>query len=212
MLTTAKWSGPSGKGAVISLTGVLCLLMLLLSFRSLAQTHSTGAAAVPFGWLLAGSNPDNYETGVDPQASYHGSPSAYLKAKQSTVEGFGTLMQDFSAGQYAGKRVRLRASIKAEEVADWAGLWMRVDKGSAVLSFDNMVDRPIKGTTGWRNYEVVLDVPQDATGIAFGILLNESGSVWLNNVQFDGVGVDVPTTAKAPARLPEGPTNLNFER
>ena len=102
--------------------------------------------------------------------------------------------------------------MKTEEVADWAGLWMRVDKGSAVLGFDNMVDQPIKDTTGWLTYEVVLDVPQDATGIAFGILLNKSGSVWLNNVQLDGVGVDVPTTAKAPARLPEGPPNLNFER
>ena len=76
---------------------------------------------------------------------------------------------------------------------------MRVDKGSAVVSFDNMADRPIKGTTAWQNYEVVLDVPQDATGVAFGILLNKSGSVWLNNVQFEDVGVDVPTTAKALA-------------
>ena len=212
ILSITKWSQPSRRAAGITQTGVLCLLMLPLSFRSLAQTHSTAAAAVPFGWLLAGSNPHNYEAGVDPQASYHGSPSAYLKAKQSTLEGFGTLMQDFSAGQYAGRRVRLRASMKTEEVADWAGLWMRVDKGSAVLGFDNMVDQPIKDTTGWRTYEVVLDVPQDATGIAFGILLNKSGSVWLNNVQLDGVGVDVPTTAKAPARLPEGPTNLHFER
>ena len=115
MLTSAKWSLPSGRAAVLTQAGVLCLLTLLLSPRSLAQTHSTGAAAVPLGWLLAGSNPHSYETGVDPQASYHGSPSAYLKAKESSVEGFGTLMQDFSAGQYAGKRVRLRASVKAEE-------------------------------------------------------------------------------------------------
>ena len=74
-----------------------------------------------------------------------------------------------------------------------------------------MMDRPIKGTTTWQNYEVVLDVPQDATGIAFGILLNKSGWVWLNGVKFESVGLDVPVTVKAPAQLPEGPTNLNFE-
>jgi hypothetical protein len=127
------------------------------------------------------------------------------------MEGFGTLMQEFSAGQYAGKRVRLRASVKAEEVADWAGLWMRVDKGSTAVSFDNMAERPIKGTTTWQDYEVILDVPQDATHIAFGILLSKSGSVWLNGVKFESVGLDVPTTGKAPKRLPEGPINLNFE-
>ena len=101
--------------------------------------------------------------------------------------------------------------MKAEEVADWAGLWMRVDKGSTAVSFDNMKDRPIKGTTAWQNYEVILDVPQNATAIAFGILLNKSGSVWLNSVKFESVSTDVPATGNAPVQLPEGPTNLNFE-
>ena len=211
MVTANKGSRLPRRAALITWEGGLCILMLLVSVRLPAQTQSTKNPAAPEGWLLAGSNPRNYDTGLDPQESYHGFPSAYLKAKQSAMEGFGTLMQEFSAGQYAGKRVRLRASVKAEEVGDWAGLWMRVDKGSTVVSFDNMMDRPIKGTTKWQDYEVILDVPQGATGIAFGILLNKSGSVWLNSVKFESVGLDVPTTGKAPARLPDGPTNLNFE-
>ena len=113
-------------------------------------------------------------------------------------------MQEFNAGRYAGKRVRLRASVKAEEVAHWAGLWMRVDKGSAMVSFDNTMDRPIKGTTTWQNYEVILDVPQDATGIAFGILLNKSGSV-CERCEVRERRSDVPTTANAPTRLPGRP-------
>jgi hypothetical protein len=211
MLTAAKGSRPSRTATLTTSPATLCILMLFFSVHLPAQIQSNKNPAVPVGWLLAGSNPRGYEAGLDPQAGYHGFPSAYLKAKQSAMEGFGTLMQEFSAGQYAGKRVRLRASVKTEEVADWAGLWMRVDKGSTIVSFDNMMDRPIKGTSTWQNYEVILDVPQDATGIAFGVLLNKSGSVWLNSVTFESVGLDVPTTAKAPARLPEGPVNLNFE-
>jgi hypothetical protein len=194
-----------------TLASGICILMLLASIRVPAQTQSPGNSATPQGWSLAGGKPANYETGVDPQASYHGFPSAYLKGKPSATEGFGTLMQEFSASQYAGKRVRLRASVKAEGVDDWAGLWMRVDKGARAVGFDNMQDRPIKGTTTWQDYDVVLDVPQDATLIAFGILLSKSGSVWLNGVKFETVGADVPTTAKAPKQLPEGPANLNFE-
>jgi type 1 fimbria pilin len=117
-------------------------------------------------------------------------------------------MQNFGAAQYVGKRVRFSAAVKSEGVNDWAGLWMRVDQGSAMLAFDNMQDRPIKGTTDWQNYAVVLDVPKDATGIAFGILLSKSGTVWLSNVKFESVGTDVPTTGR---RSPEGPTNLSFE-
>jgi hypothetical protein len=211
MLTATKGSRLPGTATLTASTGGLCVLMLLFSIHLPAQSQSTKNPAAPEGWLLAGSNPRNYETGLDPQASYHGFPSAYLKSKQSATEGFGTLMQEFSAGRYAGKRVRLTASVKAEEVADRAGLWMRVDKGFTAVSFDNMMDRPIKGTTTWQNYEVILDVPQDATAIAFGVLLNKSGSVWLNSVKFESVGLDVPATGKAPAQLPEGPTNLNFE-
>lgn len=170
-------------------------------------------AAAPTGWLLAGSKPASYEIGTDAQAAYNGHPSAYLKAKEPVTEGFGTLMQDFRADKYVGKRVRFSAFAKSDGVGDWAGLWMRVDKEKDSVAFDNMQDRPIKGTTGWQKYQVVLDVPQDATGIFFGILLGGPGTVWLNSAKIEVVGTDVPTTGgKMPSpKLPDGPTNLNFE-
>lgn len=212
MLTATEGSRYRWRATPITIAAGICTLMLLSSIRVPAQAQSPKNSVAPQGWNLAGSKPANYETGVDRQASYHGFPSAYLKGKPTAMEGFGTLMQEFSAVQFAGKRVRLRASVKAEDVDDWAGLWMRVDKGPKAVGFDNMQDRPIKGTTTWQDYEVVLDVPQDATNIAFGILLSKSGSVWLNDVKFEIVGLDVPATAaKTPKQLPESPTNLNFE-
>jgi hypothetical protein len=168
-------------------------------------------AAAPPGWYVAGSKPAEYESGVDAQAAYNGHPSAYLKAKQPLVDGFGTLMQDFRAEKYAGKRVRFTAQAKTEGVQDWAGLWMRVDKGPTMLAFDNMQDRPMKGTSAWQNYEVVLDVPQDATGIFFGVLLTGSGTVWLNNTKFEVVGPEVHTTGAGIAQHRDSPANLNFE-
>ena len=179
-------------------------------------------AAAPTGWFLAGSKRASYETGTDAQVAYDGHPSAYLKSKEPVSNGFGTLMQEFRADKYAGKRLRFSAFVKSDGVQDWAGLWMRVHKGvndirdlsnSGVVAFDNMEDRPIKGTTGWRNYEVVLDVPQEAPGIAFGVLLSGSGTIWLDSVKFEVVGSDVPTTGENPKRsqLPDGPANLSFE-
>lgn len=168
-------------------------------------------AAVPTGWYVAGSRPTEYESGVDSQAVYNGHPSAYLKSKQPAVEGFGTLLQDIRADHYLGKRVRLSAFVRTEGVQDWAGLWMRVDKDSRQVAFDNMQDRPIKGTTTWKNYEVVLDVPQDATGIFFGVLLSRSGTVWLNSVKFETVSSDIPTTGRGMDQHRDEPANLNFE-
>lgn len=170
-------------------------------------------ATAPRGWLLAGNKPANYDAGVDPQVKYHDAESAYLKSKASAStdddQGFGTLMQSFRAEKYLGKRVRLSGFVKSDGVDRWAGLWMRVDKGSNAVAFDNMQDRPIKGTGDWRRYEVVLDVPQDATGIAFGILLTGPGTVWLNSTNFEVVESDVPTTGNGPQA--DSPKNLNFQ-
>ena len=187
------------------------LAISLAALRVGAKDPPVRSASAPQGWHLAGSNPENYETGVDSQAKRNGFPIAYLKSRRSTTEGFGTLMQMFSASKYAGQRIRLSASVKADEVKDWAGLWMRVDVNAKPFALDNMMERSIKGSVDWREYQVVLDVPKEATAVAFGILVNKSGMVWLNNVKFEIVGTDVPVTAKPFAETPTEPVNLNFE-
>jgi len=183
-----------------------------LDFQATGSSGLHGSA--PEGWFIAGSKPKNYDTGVDEQVMYNRHFSVYLKFKggQDTqdTEGFGTLMQSFNANKYLGKRVRFSGTVKSEGV-EWAGLWMRVDKGDRRVAFDNMGNRPIRGTTGWQDYEVVLDVPKDATGVAFGILLDGSGTVWLSNVKFEEVGTEVPTTDPKPT-VQAKPTNLGFER
>jgi hypothetical protein len=119
----------------------------------------------------------------------------------------------FTAAQYVGKRVRLSAWVKSAGVSRWSGLWMRVDgpQRTPSLAFDNMQNRAIKGTTEWQKYEVVLDVKDKATAIAFGILLDGPGAVWMNSATFEVVGQNVPTTNMTPVR-PDGPTNLGFDK
>lgn len=168
-------------------------------------------AAVPKGWYVRGSKPIEYEAGIDALATHDSRPSAFLRSKQPVVHGFGTLMQDFRADRYLGKRVRFSAFVKSDDARDWAGLWMRVDKGRKQLAFDNMHDRPIKGTTDWRRYEVVLDVPQDATGIFFGVLLSGAASIWINDVKFEVVGPIVLPSDGDQLLTPDEPTNLDFE-
>ncbi len=169
-------------------------------------------AAAPAAWFLAGSKPANYDTGVDQTAIYNGLPSSFLKAK-ADQDGFGTLMQSFTAAKFQGQRVRMSGYVKSENVTRWAGLWVRVDgpgTQSQPLAFDNMQSRPIKGTTAWQRYEVVLDVPASAQGIALGILLDGPGEIWLNGVAFDTVDAAVPVTDIKVAAQPDGPSNLTF--
>jgi hypothetical protein len=120
------------------------------------------------------------------------------------------MMQSFDPADYKGKRLRMSGWVKAESVKRWAGLWMRVDgQTGGSLAFDNMQSRPIVGTRDWTRYEVVLDVAPTAKSIAFGILMDGEGTVWLNDVQFQVVDRSVPVTSPSPAQRRK-PANLDF--
>ncbi|MGD0098533.1 MAG: M56 family metallopeptidase [Terracidiphilus sp.] len=189
-----------------------CVLSLNLGLKPVNAQSPIRTNGAPAGWFLAGTKPANYVTGVDKTTIQNGQPSAYLKSVAPLTDGFGTLMQQISASDYVGKRLRLRAWVRSQDIGEWAGVWMRVDKEQTMVAFDNMQNRAIKGTQPWKQCEVVLDVPKDATGVFFGILLSGSGEVWMNDVSLEVVGNDVPVTSQLPpaATVPTHPTNLKF--
>jgi hypothetical protein len=170
---------------------------------------------LPKDWFKAGSNPQSYDMGIDKGAGQDGKSCATIKSIHKKVDGFGTLMQDFVPEKYLGKRVRMSGLMKSKDVNGWAGLWLRVDQANSqkALSFDNMQDRAIKGTTDWKKYEIVLDVPQQASNIAFGALLDGTGQVWFSNLSFEIVDTSVPRTVNDNIgySILKEPSNLNFE-
>jgi len=177
---------------------------------------------MPFGWFAAGSDPKSYDMGTDQGAGQDGKNAATIKSIDKEIKGFGTLMQQCMPGKYLGKRVKMTGYMKTADVQSWAGFWLRVDqKGSQQpLSFDNMYNgksnRSITGTTSWTKYEIVLDVPAEASNIAYGALLNGTGQIWFDNLSFEIVDNSVPTTGSGPNDATKStlgePTNLNFQK
>lgn len=191
-------------------------VVLLMSFGSRAEVSSqTAVERVPEGWILAGTAPKDYQVSVLPEKREGNNVVLLESVANPNPSKFGTLSQYCSADQYLGKRVRMTGYLKSENVKNWAGMWFRVDDSKQKdlsLSFDNMSDRPIKNTTDWKKYEIVLDVPQQAGAMAFGVLLEGSGKVWISGISFEVVDQSVPTTnmVKERAALPQGPVNLDF--
>lgn len=183
--------------------------------RQLIQEREVHTMTEITGWKITGTHPEKYKVEIDPRVCYKTSPSMHLQSIEDTGQDgnvFGTLMQQFQASRYAGKRMRFSGFIRAEEVDGWSGLWMRVDdKHENMLAFDNMQNRSIRGTTEWNHYACVLDIPPDANVINIGILLSGNGQVWLGECEFEEVGKDVPeTSGLATDILPEEPQNLKF--
>lgn len=178
------------------------------------QASSSSVMKLPEGWIKAGSNPGDYDMGIDESVKHQGTKCGCMKSNKDKIEGFGTLMQMFKADKYKGMRLRLTGYTKTEDVGGWAGMWMRVDgpKGSRSLSFDNMQDRPIKGNTDWTKQTIVLKVPEESTFIAFGVLLDGTGKVWMDDFQFEEVGDEVALTGGSGGSVrTTKPVNLNFE-
>lgn len=175
---------------------------------------------LPSSWFKAGSDPKSYDMGIDKGAGQDGKNAATIKSNTKKAKGFGTLMQNCLPDNYIGKRVRMTAMVKTQDVSDWAGIWLRVDEkeSNSNISFDNMKDgkkdRSIKGTTDWTKYEIVLDVPVNATNLAYGALLVGTGQVWFDNIKFELVDNTVPTTGRDNQfkTANKQPVNLDFEQ
>jgi hypothetical protein len=93
---------------------------------------------------------------------------------------------------------------------------MRVDGPGATLSFDNMSDRPILGSSGWTQASVVLDVPANAIGIALGVLLAGAGDLVVDDFRLETVGPEIPSTSlysvPQPNNIDSATTVANYAR
>jgi hypothetical protein len=184
--------------------------------RPLARTPPAARASVP-GWTLSGDGAHDYAGAIDGAVMHGGRASGTLRAVGAAPKGSAALSQWLEPQPYRGKRLRLRAFVKADKVTGRAGLWLRVDAPGAPgaevrwTAFDDMEDRPIRGTSDWTRHEVVLDVAPDAAAIAFGVQLEGPGQVWIDDVSFDVVDAKVKTTGRRQRPRGQG-DNLDFEQ
>jgi len=169
---------------------------IIYSALLLATISTLLSFDIPKGWFIAGSQPGKYDMGIDKGAGVNGKNAATIKSIDGKTGGFGTLMQTCATGKYLGKRVRMTGMMKTANVKKWAGFWFRVDKKGSKksLSFDNMHRKHIHGSTDWQQYEIVLDVPENASNLAYGALLVGTGQIWFDNINFEIVGDSVKTT------------------
>lgn len=191
----------------ISFLSALLTLVVIGIFLS----NSESKAQSINGWHKAGNKPKSYEVGFDKKNVKTGKKSAYIESIEDDIKGFGTLMQTCDAKNYLGKKIKLTAYIKSENVANWSGMWLRVDSKfeKKSLSFDNMHDRPIKGDSDWTKYEIILNVPLESSTLNYGVLINGTGKVWFDQLSIEIVG-NMDSDYKKTI-LPDKPTNIDFE-
>jgi hypothetical protein len=167
--------------------------VIIAIFLILNVNHSICQAQAHYGWHKAGSHPNEYEMKIVKDVKHNGNGSVIISALKNDIDGFGTYMQTFKADYYHGKRLQLTGWIKTEDVSS-AQMWMRLDGKEDMTGFDNMDDRPIKGTSDWKQYSIVLDIPDETVFIAFGTFVHGSGTAWVDDYSLEIVDDDTSTT------------------
>jgi len=146
---------------------------------------------------FSGHTPEGaYSIYLDSVETHNGHKVATIKSLKPS--GFATILSSAIPEKCIGKRIEYTAHVRSENVKGWAGLWLRIDPADVYkdpcLGFENMSDRPIKGSSKWTKYRIVLDVPKGAADLVYGILLDGDGQVWLDNVNLKIVDKSVPLT------------------
>ena len=116
---------------------------------------------------------------------------AILTAAVPEPAGFAFLGQEIEPDDYHGRAVTFRGDLRTTDVADRAGLVLRIPRqGRRPAPPDPWHDpenhfAPVTGTRDWTRHEVTAQVPADAISIIFGVFLNGRGQIELRNPQLD---------------------------
>jgi hypothetical protein len=180
------------------------------------------------GWFFSGNQPDQYKTGIDNKIAQHGNQSATLESIVENPSGFCTLMQVCMRKDFNGKRIRMTGYIKSLNTTT-ATMWVRIDDfvDKVTADFDNMMDRPVSGSSDWTKCEIVFDATSKCS-INYGFILSGAGKIWVDNVSFEIVdnstnkttqSLDIPFPEEyikklenMPQDITEKPSvNLDFE-
>ena len=94
-----------------------------------------------------------------------------------------------------GQHIRVTGWLKTSNAQNWVGAFVIIlGKNSLHLAYDDMSDRPIRGTTDWQQVELVTDLPNEPCVVYFGPDLYGPGELWGDDFQIALAPRDAPIT------------------
>ena len=189
-------------------------------------------------WGVRGSAPVDFAVTLDREVRTSGTASALISSRRDTA-GYVTMFQTAAAGPVRGKRVEFTVDLRTRGATRGANLLLRAeDERGTTVAFDNMttsydadrrpdrlINRGVTGDTEWSTQHVVVDIPDEARVITYGVSVFGAGKAWIDNARIEVVPEDMATTAIDvrqsptppygipinPASLGRSPRNLEFD-
>ena len=137
---------------------------------------------LPKSWYAGG---EGFKVALDSTERHAGKFSLKMEMSGNPNGKFGVFTGTLPIDIVAGKNVEYKGWIKTRDVKNgYAGLWFRVDgENNAMLGFDNMNDRGLKGDNDWTQVSIKMDVSAEVKNINFGGIFPGEGTVWFDDLE-----------------------------
>ena len=179
-------------------TWIVALGLGMLS--ALVQADAPSGAA-PTRWTMAAGKADY---SLEARGSALDSDGAHVEliSSEGRKSTFGGSASRVKATDYRGHTVKLSAFISTTDARDGAGIWIRADGIHGELSFANSQASLVKGTSPPEKREIEIVVPNSATVLVFGTLLDGDGRSAADHLSLvRGDAVSLASTVPARAEL-----------
>jgi erythromycin esterase len=150
-----------------------------------------GGTGAPANWYApADQDAFGYRAGITSERPHSGASCAIVERSEQPRygEGYGSLLQRIDARPFRGRRVRLRAYVRAlvSGEASRVLLTLRVGKsgGGPPLYSADSTDRAT-ASAKWQSSELIATIAGDADSITYGLLLIGDGKAFLDDVAID---------------------------
>jgi beta-lactamase regulating signal transducer with metallopeptidase domain len=179
--------GEIGTGPPVTGIGISGQPQLTTDLSNLDFEAGTWLGGYPNAWHGGG---DGYKISVDTEKVHQGAGSVRLERRFESGESV-SLARSIPAREFIKKRIKYTGFLSTEN-AESGVLWMRIDtnsrRGLEPIDFDDTAEEPLTGTFDWTERTIVLDVPEDAHFISFGLVATGAGIVWGDDLKIEVVG------------------------
>ena len=145
---------------------------------------------VPKGWYANEEAPGEYFVGTDHKIVHHGKSSLFVHSLVPNPKSFLYVFENFDAKSFRGKRVELSGYLRSKDLYETT-LFL-VTRGNQLNGSSDGFK--LMGTTQWKKYRIVMDIPADADVVTISFAMHGKGTFWADQFDFHEVDSHTPLT------------------
>ncbi len=186
--------------------------LFFLSMGMLLLKANVSSQILPKAWTKSGTWAGSYNMEVKANEGINNSKALVLESVGKDIYGAGAAIQTINACNYLGKRVKLSAYIKTENVKDFACLVFCPQNKLEDFwnnSFNNNEDKKtyLQGNHGFKKIESYLNVDDYAGNLVIGAMIKGEGKIWIDHIYLE----IIENLPEPPQPLFKELQNIDFE-